>query len=272
MVEHVSILPENSTDLEKHIEFTLDNRVILKDRILRLSDIKYVNIPPDLVPWLLYQYGLLSVSQYLPTDPSIAIQSGLAVQRLKGTKEAMLLALSWIEFTPAQIDIGVGDEFGEYEFDTGRIPTRREITAIVNLAEFAQAARDQLVRLYHDYDIDPMQLNCTELNNGILSNFSGIFDEENGVWLSYLYDEDTLIDFSTDLLVESFNQVHSVAELTPYTAENQLNSEYDDYILVEVSLGSLNGLEYHRPYNQWTDTLSIDSIITDEDFTIGSTY
>ena len=248
--EHVSILPESSTALEKHIEFTLDTRVLLKDRILRISDIKYKNIPDDLVPWLLYQYGLLPVSQYLPKNPDTAIIEGLSVQRLKGTRAGLLKALSWIGFVPDKIDLGRGEDFGQYQFDTGKVPSFEELKGIVNLSEFAEARRDELFRLYHGLNIPPLILNSeSTLNNSILNNFSGTYDEELGVWLSFADVQGYQITYD---LQSKASASFGASRLAGYTANATSFIQNSS-----VSFGNYQLSGYTATYNGFTSSTEV---------------
>ena len=60
------LLPSNATQLEIDISAAADFLSVTEGALPSVRDAKYQNIPNDVVPWLVYEYGLGELLPYLP--------------------------------------------------------------------------------------------------------------------------------------------------------------------------------------------------------------
>lgn len=149
-----SMLPGSSSDLEQHLTTYFDprNEVVPSVSLLRTAKLK--EVPDSYVPWLVYEYGLEEVLPWI-TDPREAMRTGVQWQRIRGTKAALELSLSWVGFTADKIEEEVpGRHFFEYQIGLHGNPPLELIDNIVQLSALSSPIRSRLSRMYNaEYDV-----------------------------------------------------------------------------------------------------------------------
>lgn len=149
---------------------------------------KRINIPDSVVPWLIYEYGLGEILPYLGNNQRRAIADGVLWQRIRGTREAVRVALSWINI------IGLVEEseggtyrWAEYQLGLSAGTTGEQIiTDIVGVTRISSPVRSRLQRIYAVYDFRRFVLNDSLLSDGgMLSDHSGVRPRPDWPQISY---------------------------------------------------------------------------------------
>ncbi|WP_072281632.1 phage tail protein [Rappaport israeli] len=183
----MSLLPPNSTELERKLSFTLQGATVAQDAdIIRGRKFD----PPD--SWLdllIWEYGLGELSPYIQ-DKRQLIDDGLRWSRIRGTPESLHMALSWgglrariVESTPsaerndvlAQQNYVPYKHFAEYDLITDTLPSVVDICNYAHLAILAQPVRSRLWRLVHGYDRGVLKLSDSALDDAFLDDDSGVY-------------------------------------------------------------------------------------------------
>lgn len=167
-----SLLPPNATPLELAVEAAtaLDERITDLDTISGLK----TRVPEALIPWLLWEYGLVPLTPYL-TDPRRAIAEGIVWQRIRGTPKALTTALGWVGCEDARIEeTGPGFGWSRIQIDPGLVPSRDQARGVIAVSGLSLPARSRLARLYHDLDLRALRLDRDTLDRALLDDWSGI--------------------------------------------------------------------------------------------------
>lgn len=184
MSEFRSILPGNSTDLEKHLERTVDFGKF--EAPLDLLGRAKLDAIDSYVPFLIWEYGLGELLPYLK-DPKRALSEGILWQRLRGTPQSLVIALEWIDFEAVIEQEETGMKFAEFMLDTGKVIRDPSIIPdVLALADLSSPARSRLSRIYNGYDIRRLKLSegpKGELNHHMLSDYSGVHSD--GIRISF---------------------------------------------------------------------------------------
>ncbi len=168
----MTLLPANATGVERAIEVVITASPALRDTVGSIPGIKF-DAPEILLPWLVHEYGLAEVAPYIG-DLRRVIADGLIWQRRRGTQDALMRALGWINFgTPVIEEEEPGAHWSEIQIDPGRIPTDAEIRAIKALSALSIPARSRLSRIHHGYDVRRFVLDQSRFGD-LLSDYSGV--------------------------------------------------------------------------------------------------
>ncbi len=197
-----TLLPPNATDIEYHLEQGLLFRDATHDAISQLRGIK-LNPPDELLPWLIWEYGLAVIVPYLP-DLRLVLREGLLWQKERGTESAVRRALSWIDIRPERFEHEMpGVHWNEFQIDTGRVPTREELQGIIALSAMSAPARSKLRRLYHGCDRRRFVLSESDWGD-LLSDYSGVRLSEYGGYLAiaFCHKESSEVDHNMLLLTD----------------------------------------------------------------------
>lgn len=184
MTTFKSILPNSSTTLERNLERTVDLGKF-HDPLEELRRAK-LDARDDYVPFLIWEYGLGELLPYLK-DPKRAISEGILWQRLRGTPQSLVIAMSWIDFEAMIEQEETGQYFAEFMLDPGKVirdPT--VIPDVIAISELSAPARSRLSRIYHGYDVRRLKLSDGpggQLNHHLLSDYSGV--HSNGIRISF---------------------------------------------------------------------------------------
>lgn len=178
-----SLLPASATRAER----SLSRAMALDARLPQVAAITGAKALPIevFIPWLLWEYGLGEVLDYL-TDPRRALREGVLWQRLRGTPAGLRTALSWRGWQDVTIEEGPSGSrhFAEFQLDPGVVLGDRDVDDLVGLSRLSAPARSRLYRIFHGYDLRRLRLDAGRLDHALLSDVSGIFDPR-GLRLSF---------------------------------------------------------------------------------------
>ncbi|MDR2164662.1 MAG: phage tail protein [Zoogloeaceae bacterium] len=182
-----SILPPNSTDLERRLSaaFDRDELGILADAFRRLKTEPQAVV----LPWLASEWQLAGFVKYHETLQDL-IDEGLPWLMERGTAAAVERVLSWLSMKLTTLE----EEDAKLSLDPGRIVRHEELPDIVYLIGQSIPAHVDLYRIFHGYDIRPIGLSGPEaLDEGFLSDDSGIWVEVDGEWVKLSFGQNHAI-------------------------------------------------------------------------------
>jgi hypothetical protein len=185
MVQH--LLPANASPLEIAVSETLDRFPVLAPGAAELHSFKLETVQPSILPWLVVEYGLGTISQYLP-DLASVIEYGLRWQRVKGTPQGIAESLTWVGYAFSTLyeaptrrtrwhlyELEL-DRFRDNEGDLGTIE------AVVRLSD---PVRSEFYRAWHGYNVREHDWSYSTWGNAIWGDNSGVFLHEGGVKWSF---------------------------------------------------------------------------------------
>lgn len=182
------LLPSNATQLEIDISAAADFLSVTEGALPSVRDAKYQNIPNDVVPWLVYEYGLGELLPYLP-DPRTALAEGVVWQRIRGTPQAIKTALTWINFTAILEESEAGTiRWAQFQLGLDQAPASLEfIGNVIGISRLSAPARSDLFRVYGGtYDTRRFWLDDHELSSGSwLCDHSGVYLQSDWPQLSF---------------------------------------------------------------------------------------
>lgn len=182
------LLPPNATSLERDFSRVTSSLQRAGGPVPTIRTAKRVNIPDSVVPWLIYEYGLGEILPYLGNNQRQALAEGVLWQRIRGTPEAVRIALSWIGIT-GTIDESEGGSarWAEYQLGLSAATTGEPIIdSIVGVARISSPVRSRLQRIYAVYDFRRFVLDDSLLSDGgMLSDHSGVRPRPDWPQISY---------------------------------------------------------------------------------------
>lgn len=182
------LLPPNATTLERDFSRSTSSLQRTGGPVPIIRTAKRVNIPDSVVPWLIYEYGLGEILPYLGNNQRQAIADGVLWQRIRGTPEAVRIALSWIGVT-GLIDESEGGSarWAEYQLGLSAATTGEQIIDdIVGVTRISSPVRSRLQRIYAVYDFRRFVLDDSLLSDGgMLSDHSGVRPRPDWPQISY---------------------------------------------------------------------------------------
>jgi P2-related tail formation protein len=212
---------------------------------------KRVNIPDSVVPWLIYEYGLGEILPYLGNNQRRAIEEGVLWQRIRGTPEAVRIALGWIN-VEGLIDESEGGStrWAEYQLGLSAATAGDQIIDdIVGVCQISSPVRSRLQRIYAVYDFRRFLLDDSLLSDGgMLSDHSGVRPQPDWPQISYgqivssLVEEDATVSSGhTDVigvLVTNFDRFqldhslldeewHTINHPSLLTEQEGVSAQYD---------------------------------------------
>jgi hypothetical protein len=172
------VLPPNAS----RYMHALENGMRLPEEIWRALD--YIGsakslVPDDVVPFLIWEYGLEEVTPWVG-DSRRVIADGREWQRIRGTNDAILHALNWIDFSPLWIEESANSTWWDlFQFACPEVVTdRRRLEQIIALTRLSKAAHTDLIRIYSPcWDVRVWEMDEHKLDGG------GYLDDWSGVWL-----------------------------------------------------------------------------------------
>lgn len=249
MTTDISLLPPNATQQERDIETAMRAGVALRAAIDLIRTAKE-NPPDDFVLWLVYEYGLAELLPYI-ADPRIALNEGLAWQRLRGTPESLAIAFPWIGLPTAAVDeeSATGVHWYEYQVATGKVLTVAEIKQLFGLATISAPVGTRLSRMYYGLDLRRAIYDETAWSDGSLwSADSGVIDPDTGVIISFGRLHQTVVSVSDG---GTFG-IYSQSNIT-----TSLNLVYDDRMIHDYSTwGDAPTLNYDYQANIISSSVS----------------
>lgn len=163
------------TPLERVLSESLDNLPVLLPGVEALRGFKF-NPPDSVVPYLIAEYGLNEIADFLP-DLRSTLREGIQWQRLIGTPAAVHKALRWISHD------GDIEEFPatkrKWWWFQVHLPFEVRNTDFVrpmtHLVKASKPLRSEFARVTSGWDVRAFQLNKHRLNgNAFLNDWSGI--------------------------------------------------------------------------------------------------
>jgi len=163
------------TSLERVLSESLDNLPVLLPGADALRGFKF-NPPDSVVPYLIAEYGLNEIADYLP-DLRTVLQEGIIWQRLIGTPAALHRALRWINHD------GDIEEFPatrrKWWWFQVHLPFEVRNTNFVKpmtqLVKASKPLRSEFARVTSGWDVRAFQLNKHRLNgDAFLNDWSGV--------------------------------------------------------------------------------------------------
>lgn len=180
-----TLLPYNASKLERDVEASTRHEDRLAEPIDAILEFRS-DPPASAEQWLVWEYGLQALLPFLPT-PRDVIEQGLVWQRMRGTPASLLMALGWLELgTPAiEEELPNTLHWAEFMIDPGAvIDERQTLVDTVMLSNVSKPLRSRLSRIFHGYDIRRFVLDHSDWGD-LLSDYSGIYDAELGVRISF---------------------------------------------------------------------------------------
>jgi P2-related tail formation protein len=182
------LLPPNATTLERDLSRSTSSLQRTGGPVPIIRTAKRVNIPDSVVPWLIYEYGLGEILPYLGNNQRRAIAEGVLWQRIRGTPEAVRIALGWINVTGV-IDESEGGSarWAEYQLGLSEGTSGEQIIDdIVGVTRISSPVRSRLQRIYAVYDFRRFVLDDSLLSDGgMLSDHSGVRPRPDWPQISY---------------------------------------------------------------------------------------
>lgn len=176
------LLPPNSTQLERDLSRAVSSIPRLAGSIPIIRTAKRKNYPASVLPWLLYEYGLGEISDYLP-DYQAVLEQGLAWQRIRGTPRSIIDAVGWIGYTATldEDEERQSERWPDYHLTLDGLPAEADLYDIAYLATISTPVRGTLQRIYFDWDLRRQVLDETYLDGPfLLDDHSGIRDVIDG--------------------------------------------------------------------------------------------
>lgn len=258
---HHDLLPPNATQLERDFSRSISSLARIATPVPIIRTAKRRNIPDSVVPWLIYEYGLGELTDFVPNLRQLLVE-GVAWQRIRGTPGSILQGLTWLGLS------GIVDECegGTYRWSEFQIGLSAAISDsltrdVIYLTGLATPVRSRLNRVYARWDFRRFVLDDSILSGGgILSDHSGTRpDWAEGVQISYGELRGGELDFGAD--VESY-----ISE--SYFSEVRLRDTFrlSDNIMggFPLSLGPIVYGEYSEAWHVENPTLMQGEEYSDE--------
>jgi hypothetical protein len=221
------LLPPNATQFERDLSLASDFLETVEGKVPKIRTAKRIDIPDDVVPWLLYEYGLGELLPYLP-DPRVAIAEGVLWQRYRGTPAAIKTALGWIDFQALLEESEAGTiRWAQYQLGLDKAPDYLEfVENVIGITRLSSPARSELFRVYGGwYDFRRFRLDDHLLSEGSwLCDHTGVYLREDWPQLSF---------------GREFSSPVAPQELISFTSREHIEAElyiYEDRFILSQSL------------------------------------
>lgn len=235
------LLPPNATQLERDFSRSTSSLERTGEPVPTIRTAKRINIPDDVVPWLVYEYGLGELLPYIESQRQV-IADGVPWQRIRGTPQALLDALEWIGLE-GEVDESEGGSARWAEYQIGLpepVQGLEIIYQIMGVAALSQPQRSRLQRIFSVYDHRRFVLDDSLLSQGSpLSDHTGTRPIPNGPQISFGDFRSTLIDGAPVLLV---NTTTVLATAVPYIDTFILDHSYmdEEWHIVDGAIGRVD--------------------------------
>ena len=148
-----SLLPGNATKLERDLSLAIDVLARVGGEIPRIATDKLVDQPDQLLPWLVYEYGLGELLPYIK-DLRRVLREGIIWQRQRGTPGSLRTGLGWLDVTATLEEALRPHEHGNaFQLGLDHVPDGlEEVEAIIGVARISVPVRSRLVRMHANWD------------------------------------------------------------------------------------------------------------------------
>jgi P2-related tail formation protein len=194
------LLPPNATQFERDTSRAISSLPKLQGGPPLIRTAKRLNIPPSVLPWLVYEYGLGEVSRYFD-DLNQLLVEGVAWQRIRGTPASILQSLSWLGLGGLVDESEAGSfRWSEYQIGLPEAVSDDTTRDVIYLAGLSTPVRSRLNRVFAVYDERRFVLDDSALSGGsMLSDHSGTRPAwAGGVQISYgrIHGDDVVAELS----------------------------------------------------------------------------
>jgi hypothetical protein len=192
------LLPSNASQLERDLSRAGDVLPKLGPGAERIRTAKRADIPDDVVPWLIYEYGLGEITPYVP-DLRQALAEGIQWQRVRGTRRAIDIGLGWIGFDATVEESEAGTlRWADFQMGLDQAPNGLEFTNnVIQISRLSAPIRSRLFRIYGGYDYRRFRLDDHLLSGGSwLADDTGVYLREDWPQLSFGREYETLGDLA----------------------------------------------------------------------------
>jgi hypothetical protein len=184
-----SLLPPTATKTGRLLEEVRKIPGEVRDVIPKIGTAKR-DILPATIPFLIYEYSLEEVMPYLK-DPLRALSEGRLWQRIRGTPDAIEMALAWVDYV-AQIEADPADTWWDlFQIGLDGVPAdfEADLERIIGLTRLSKASHEDVIRVYSGYDRRALKINAGTINGPYLINdWSGRWVKEGWPKLSFGHD------------------------------------------------------------------------------------
>lgn len=181
-----ALLPSGSTtDWECALADAMPPSSAVFSAIGAMRRFKYVSPRPDMLPFLVWEYGLGELTPYVPNLYDL-IDQGVRWQRLRGTVSAVAIGLAWIGYTASIEEAWTGRRFWnsfQLRFPTLPVADAPDLERIEGITALSVPLRSKLRRGVHQYDVGALEADHAALDGSMLDTESGIAVTQAGtVW------------------------------------------------------------------------------------------
>lgn len=190
------LLPPRSGPWTRAVAYTMDTNRRISYATVKIKTIGITDFPEDWLPWLIYEYGLEEVVPYVRTLRQ-ALVEGRVWQKRRGTPDGIRIGIGWVE-SEGQVAPPDGRHswwqfqvaFSEPPKDLEQI---RQLYGIINLSK---ASEDELFRMFSPgYDLRPVRMDEHRYDDGIMDDYSGAPQWEDGPYISFGVDETHVLEW-----------------------------------------------------------------------------
>lgn len=176
MATHVDLLPGNAPPWARLFGETIDPRRALGTGYENVYFAGEV-VPPQFVPWLIWQLGLAELTPYVPSIGQL-ISEGVAWQRVRGTPSAIGLSLSWLGYTATLHEAASRRKKWhrfQIELDRVRDADLPDLARIYGVVSLSPPARSRFTRGFKGYDIRAGETSYQRTGGSLTSDHSGVY-------------------------------------------------------------------------------------------------
>ncbi|MEP3638264.1 MAG: phage tail protein [Paracoccaceae bacterium] len=169
------LLPTNATSLETAVEAACDPTSRVTPGIAVISGWKHSLRPPDLLPFLVHEYGLDILLPYLDNLSDI-LNQGLPWSRARGTHDAVDQGLAMAGYSGLLVDPPARRlAWAEFQILLDRVrDVPADLDRISGLVDLSVPVRSTFRRGVHGYDFPAAETGYTRLGDCIVGDDSGV--------------------------------------------------------------------------------------------------
>lgn len=175
-----SLLPGNSRRFERALAAGLAMPQELWPAAGKVGDID-IDIPDASVPFFVWELGLEPLLPYL-ADMRQAIREGARWQTIRGTPQAVAMALDWLKVEGGVEEMPLAFNWQGFQLSLAELPTDAgQLASLIALARLSSPQSMVLRRIHSGYDRRTARVNLSRVNGpSRVNDWSGVF---SGVFL-----------------------------------------------------------------------------------------
>lgn len=172
---HERLLPPGATPLELSLAEVDDPLVALMDAFASIPSAD--NVPaPNLLPFLVWEYGLGELSPYLPNLHDL-ISEGVRWQRMRGTPASVARAIGWLGYAGSlEYEPPRHRRWNRFQLALDRVrdADQPDLLRIEGVTQLSAPVRSQFVRGFHGYDVRAAETSYQRTSGSIIGDASGV--------------------------------------------------------------------------------------------------